>query len=800
MLRRGLAAEANRTANGRNEGDGGVTTRPRTAGPGRAAWLVYAIILLAWAAFTYGFFWHRPTWSTFTLALKHSPLLAALLTGVAWRTKDRWWPRLSSALEMHTDAIDRIPVARLGLWVALAAGLGLYAELTIIRLHSSYFQLFAYFKNISLLSCFLGLGIGYMLGRRRPLLTPLVVPGIALQVLLMHFVYSSGMESALQTPVSEELAFGIRAGEGSGLLAAYGFLSLVFSFNALCFLPLGQLASRLMSRMPKLTAYGWNLAGSLAGIVLFNVLAYFWAPPTMWLLFVVLGSLLCLRQRPVALVVTAATGLVVLAALGVRSEPTELDVYSPYQKLTLDVRRNAPPELRVNHVYYQRLLGGEATAASDDHLLRTWQEHYDLPYHFKPSPGRVLVVGAGTGNDVAAAVRAGAGSIDAVEIDPAILEFGRLLHPDAPYQDPSVRAVVDDARAFIRHAEGGYDLIVYGLLDSHTLLSNKAGVRLDSYVYTVEAFREARARLADGGLISLTFSMIKPELGRKLFLMLEQAFDGERPIVYRTGYDEGLSFLIGEDMASREWGAYPGLTDVTEVLATSAVAADVSTDDWPFFYMPLRKYPSSYVMMILVLLAITLVFVRQTTPPESRGFSLPCFFLGAGFMLVETKGITELALVYGSTWAVTGIVIAGILVMAFLANLVVIRGGAPSPLVTYGLLAIALLAGMFVDSELLARLPAGAEGIALTGLLTLPLFFSGFAFSTELARAASVAVALSSNLLGAMLGGFLEYNSMYFGFDSLYLLAFAMYGLAFAGALRGAPSARVVLAPGATSA
>lgn len=62
--------------------------------------------------------------------------------------------------------------------------------------------------------------------------------------------------------------------------------------------------------------------------------------------------------------------------------------------------------------------------------------------------------------------------------------------------------------------------------------------------------------------------------------------------------------------------------------------------------------------------------------------------------------------------------------------------------------------------------------------LTLPMFFSGMAFSLELKRA-GVPVALYSNLIGAMLGGFLEYNSMYFGFRSLYLFAIAMYLFAY---------------------
>src|SRR5581483_4832661 len=110
------------------------------------------------------------------------------------------------------------------------------------------------------------------------------------------------------------------------------------------------------------------------------------------------------------------------------------------------------------------------------------------------APGRVVVVGAGTGNDVAAGLRNGAQAIDAVEIDPAILMEGRAGHPEHPYSDTRVHAVVNDARSFLRNTNQHYDMVVYGLLDSHTLLSHASSVRLDSFVYTVEGLREARAR------------------------------------------------------------------------------------------------------------------------------------------------------------------------------------------------------------------------------------------------------------------------------------------------------------------
>ena len=122
--------------------------------------------------------------------------------------------------------------------------------------------------------------------------------------------------------------------------------------------------------------------------------------------------------------------------------------------------------------------------------------------------------------------------------------------------------------------------------------------------------------------------------------------------------------------------------------------------------------------------------------------------------------------------------------MAFLANLILVMAGTVPPVVAYALLLLSLglsLAsaygyGPFAAGELSGR-------TARTVVVTLPLFFAGLAFSTELKRSPSVAAALSSNLLGAMLGGCLEYNAMYFGYRSLYALALGIYALAFLSSL-----------------
>jgi SAM-dependent methyltransferase len=712
-----------------------------------------------------------------SLMLGSFSLAAVVTIGLALMLRRRWWPWLESILERHAAHLDGLPIDHLGKWIALAAGAGIFAELTLIRVHASFFQFFAYFKNITLLACFLGLGLGYALGTRRGVGTPLFLPLLAIQVAFLYLLRSFTLAPILQNPVMEQLTMGYaQIGEWVDVVVVYGFLVFIFPATALTFVPLGQLVSRLMARKEKLHAYGANLLGSLAAILVFHTLAALWTPPAVWLAVSAAGILPFLRQRR-ALLANLVMSVGLVAVLSWTPDPQRADVYSPYQILTLSGGSEEPPVVQVNNVFFQSMLD----LREDDGAGRGL--HYGLPYRFKPTPGRVLVVGAGTGNDVAAALRHGAARVDAVEIDPVILDFGRALHPEAPYSDPRVRAIVDDARSYIRNTRDQYDLIVYGLLDSHTLLAGLSGIRLDSYVYTVEAFQEARHRLAPNGVLSVSFLVLRPELALKIYLMMEEAFGGE-PILILAGRDTQMTFLSGEGV---DW-------DNTEVPSSFRrlviddwrdLEADPSTDDWPFLYMPVRRYPQTYLAMVLLLLTISLLLVRSLAGTETidladgRGFSLPCFFLGAGFMLVETKAITELALAFGSTWQVVGFTIGAILILAFLANLFVMRLGTPPTALTYTALAGAVVLGLVLSPRVMGAVSPQIDGYLMTGLLTFPLFFSGLAFSSELAKARSVGVAMASNLLGAMLGGFLEYNSMYFGFRSLYVLALALYGLAF---------------------
>lgn len=762
--------------------DGPVAALPATH------WPVPVVILVGLGLFTIGELAAPDTPPETRLAVGSTVVALLLLAAAAVWQRARWVPWFLESMEKHTDALDALPESSVGWWIALASGAGLFIELMLIRWQASTFQFFAYYKNISLLAAFLGLGIGYALGQRRPVLTPLVLPALGLQFGVLYLLRFSFLAEQLRNPVSEQLAFGL---SNQGLLTpfaalSYGFLILTFVATVLTCLPLGHLASRLMLRRPPLVSYGWNLAGSLLGILLFSALSFLWSPPAVWLLVATIGLVPFLGRQtaPAWTFIAAGSAGAALALLAMPFRTDLLDVYSPYQIVSLCVHRDQFPHLQVNHVYYQKILDLSVEAQRHSPELKKVADYYELPYRFKPRPERVLVVGSGTGNDVAAGLRRQARHIDAVEIDPAILNYGRLLHPERPYEDARVELIVDDARNYLRRTDRRYDLIVYGLLDSHTALSGLSSVRLDSFVYTVEAFREARARLTPGGVISMTFSLLAPAQARKFFLMLKEAFDGQEPRVYFSEYDAGTTFVIGPNLSAATVPPDVPFEDMTRSFTGVDVAVDLSTDDWPFLYMQERRYPASYGLMVAVLLTASLLVLRQLVPPGRAAFSAPCFFLGAGFMLVETKAITELGLSLGNTWQVVSAVIASILVLAFLANLVILRRGEmPAPL-TYGLLAASLAAGIWVPGAWVAGvLPPLGKALA-TVLVTLPLFFSGFAFSSEMQRQQNLPAALSSNLLGAMLGGFLEYNSMYFGFRSLYVFALILYGLAFLTALR----------------
>jgi len=732
---------------------------------------------------------------TGTEVMAHLAAAAALNVAAALLLR-RYGAELDARSREQAAFLDAVPASRVDGAILGSAALGLALELAVIRWQGSVFELFALYKNLGLLACFAGLGLGYALaGRDRiPLLAtiPLLTVQMALLVGLRHGLpgpelESNGLswriQSLLATPFPEQRNMGLAvAGTVPQFAAAYAFLVAVFLLTALAFLPLGQLCGRLMMRRPQLRAYALNLLGSLAGVLFMLAAGWLWSPPVAWFSLLFAGILVFTAHDRRAVLAGAVAALAVLTLLSWPvSFPWER-IHSPYQLVERGPGRGGLTMLRAAGHYYQRVhdLSAEAQARSED--ARRVAFYYELPYRVHARPERVAILGAGTGNDVAAALRAGARRVDAVEIDPVILRIGGFFHPERPYADPRVRPVVNDARSFLRSGGETYDLVVYALLDSHTLVSHASSIRLESFVYTVEGLREARRRLAPDGLLSLSFAVVSKEIGRKIYLMMTQAFDGHPPVCIRGAYDGSVLFLQRRDggltlpprlTLDRRAGFW-----IVERFEDASVRADVSTDDWPFLYTAVRDYPRSHLLMGAVVVLLTALLVRGFTG-EAPSFSGGVFFfLGAGFMLLETKAITELGLAFGSTWQVVGISISGILVMSFLATWFVgatrYRGTA-LPLLL--LLASLALGYLVAGGGGLPPGPAGRLGTVL--LLSCPVLFSGVLFARFLEDERNVAAAMAANILGAMFGGLLEYNSMYFGFRFLYGLAALLYAVAF---------------------
>jgi SAM-dependent methyltransferase len=716
-------------------------------------------------------------------------------------------PMIDAGALRQAEFLQSIPDRYVGAAIFTSAALSLFLELSIIRWQATVFELFAFYKNFSLLACFAGLGLGYALGSRKLIPLFLTVPLLCWQFLLLlglrYGLPLNDRVSLKMLPFSEQQNMGLPVVHRLlGGVQTYLLLALVFLLTALAFIPIGQLCGCLLEKKgneqrgkeqrEKLSAYGLNLAGSIAGVLLIFILSAFWTPPVVW--FVVAFALVLVFHvwSPRPLLFGAVAVILALIVVAWPANSGWQRIYSPYQLLEVGQDPQGLMVISAAGHYYQRVhdLARSNRNVDSDPRLTSIRNYYELPYWlYGRAPVSVAVVGAGTGNDVAAALRNGAQHVDAIEIDPAILMEGKLGHPEHPYADPRVHAVVNDARTFLRTTNRHYDMVVYGLLDSHTLLSHASSVRLDSFVYTVEGLREARQRLNPDGILSLSFSLMNPQLGHKIYLMLQDAFDGQAPVCVRADYDGAVIFLEGNH------GQLPlppallqktGIEDATSAFAVPSVSrdmsgnmsnnapTDVSTDDWPFFYMPRRVYPVSYLVMGALVLTLSLFMFSRFLDGRPQFGSAPFFFLGAGFMLIETKAITELGLLFGNSWQVIGIAIIAILVMAFLANWTVMRYTIKRSSITYLLLLVSLGVGWWIAHT--GGLPSTWLGrIGLATVLTIPMFFSGILFSTWLRSRGAISGMLAINLLGAMCGGLLEYNSMYFGFQFLYILAAGLY-------------------------
>jgi spermidine synthase len=703
-----------------------------------------------------------------------------------------------------SDAPDRWNLSSL----FLASVLTLFAELALIRWVATEVRVFAYVKNLALLLCFLGFGLGCALARQRPRWQTAATALIGLIVIVRlpwrGVQIMETLSQYLGAAQDVEMWTANAVHDTHGFLLAVAVTAILLLLITYIFIPIGQTVSRQIELAPRpLYGYSWNLAGSLAGIVAFFTVSWLALPPAVW--FTIVLAAMALLQSNRSDTIRIATAVLPVALLLIDpSTPHRFNLWTPYQQIELEDDHFPNGELfrtiiRVNHVGYQAIVN-----LSSDFLGRhpgllheaPDENSYNLPFRFTSPNPSILIVGSGTGNDVAAALRNQASVVDAVEIDPKILDLGRRHHPEHPYDDPRVSAHLTDARAFMKRTTARYDLILFGLLDSHTQLSDYSNMRLDNFVYTEESFREARSLLAPGGVLFLKFAVSHSFVGRRLAEMLTRTF-GKPPVVFfaPSSYStDATCFVISPStQVEASLAADPRLREFVaarspDFLASPEVA--VTTDDWPYLYHQGHWIPGIFYLLSALVILLAGVFYFQIPEARSRVPSLFFFSMGAGFLLLETQVVSRLALYFGTTWQVNGIVIAAILSALLLANFVIDKRGEgssrqrpswPRSWTLAGIL-VGIACAYFVPFNRIPGSPALVGSFAAL-IFAIPVFFAGLLFASEFRSAESPAAALGANMLGAVVGGLLENLSLIIGMKALLLVAALLYSLAALGFL-----------------
>lgn len=665
----------------------------------------------------------------------------------------------------------------------LTSGTLLFVELLLIRWIPANVIYVGYFSNFVLIASFLGIGLGILLGRARPTLpvSPFALLLFGVVVLVLR------AQLNVQIDPEDQIFFGLEysTSADTNFLVLPLVMALVIALMTTLALPLGG----LLRSLPPLRAYGVDIAGSLAGIAAFGLISAVGLEPIAW--FSVAAVLIGLSAlgRGITLwsAVSAAAMIGVLVLIG--GQAIGADLWSPYYRIStfdddgrpLSARSGSldqPVHLHVNGIGLQSM----GTATDADGMVLHRQLYRWLPDR---AFDRALIIGAGTGNDAALALSQGVKHVDAVEIDPVIARIGRDFHPDRPYDDPRVSVHIDDGRAFLRRSTDRCDLIVFALTDSLTLVTSTANVRLESFLFTEESFRAARDHLSEDGVFVMYNAYREPWLVAKLQGMAAAEF-GHEPLVWLPGTSRAV-IAAGPGVAQAV--AQARVADEVDVLpAIEGPAPAFATDDWPFLYLREPGIATYYLAALGVLLAFAVVAVaaasRVTRMPLRRGFSPHFFVLGIAFLLLETRSLVTFSLLFGTTWSVNALVFFAILLSVLVAIGISARFPLRRPAPLYaGLFWTLALAWLLPPEQLLLDPPALRYALA-AGLAFAPIVFANLVFAHSFRDTAAADMAFASNLLGAMVGGALEYVALLSGYRSLLFIVAGLYVLAYLFASR----------------
>jgi SAM-dependent methyltransferase len=705
-------------------------------------------------------------------------------------------------------------VKRDSLMLFLSSILSLYVELLLIRYIAIEIHIFAYFKNLVLMSCFLGLGLGFAWTNHKTdwfRWSPLLFFGLSV---VLSLALALGWNALTFVNPFQFMLFGIgKVGEHApSIFDSFKCLAImlgVFASSMFTFVGMGQYIGAIFEKMPPLKAYTINVAGALVGSAVFTLLCALQTPPGVWIL--VAGILyLSVQRRPAAFAIVLfgilhMTFLVPFIA-GHLYGPEYVETrWSPYYRI--DIVSSHPSneklknlrwgyDLKVNYDTFQTIL--DCSPANLKNFPEAVQQKmlgmFSLPWdslHIKPKD--VLILASGNGCDVAAALRNGAERVDAVDIDPVLTDLGKTLHPEKPYLDPRVHLYVMDARTYLKNCTRKYDLILYAYLDSHTAFSSLSSLRTDNYVFTVDSYREAMHLLKPDGIIYVSFISFADFLWNRHTNALAEA-SGMTPVAsYEFNGLTGVGNMAagpGLKLLPPDTIKLPGTMKPVDTKSGVLLA----TDDWPFLYLPNRELSGTYVLPILMVLAFSALFVmRQLKTGLREPSNWLMMLMGMGFMLVEVRAMSDLSLMFGSTWIVNSCVISVVLVMILIGNVIAMKIQ-PDLRIVVGALLLTILASTLVKPDDLLSLGQNTGLLVACVLYLAPAAAAGVLFALLFKQVAKPSEALAFNIFGGLIGVSLEYLSMQFGVRFLGWLCLGIYLstlLPMAAMKKSAPPAKV---------
>ena len=707
----------------------------------------------------------------------------------------------------------------------------LFLELLVIRLIGTEIRIFAYFSNLVLLATFIGLGFGMIINKK----LPVAISAVALFFIVvassinyivrwpnLEFKFFSGVTELL-APLSESYIWlTTNTYSKTGIIIGFFLLIILFIDIVLIFMPLGQILGSLLGKHKKpILAYSINIIASLAGMWVFQAFSLSRFTPYFGVVIAIVAIYFLAKDKAEKYLILAIA-IAVIVFITPKSQPEKFRAtyWSPYQKLTLSAVQKDPSEvnpqpqgwyLEVNNVGYMALL--DLSQEYRDNVKKEFQslynnkppidqkyaDSYTLPFKFKKAPDDVLIIGAGAGNDAAAAVRRNLipgpnglkiadptqriPKVDAVEIDPTIVEIGEKYHHEKPYRNPNVNVIVDDGRSFMEKTNKKYDLVIMSLADSHTLSSSLSNLRLDHYLYTEESFAQIKNLLKDDGVLFLTFEVTRSWIGDRLNRGLVDVFNQDPKIfevrsggVFGWG---GYSFVVSKnpqilkDILANNNDLNQFVTDNQRVFNTNVKPL---TDNWPYLYLDKPRLPLIHMVVALFFGSLLLIARKRLLGTNKLNWAM--FFWGAAFLLFEFQNISKASLLFGVTWQTNLFMISAILVLLLFANWTV-QKKLISPKVAFLFLIVSLVLQILLPLEILNNFGLWQKIIFAGIVLNLPLYFGGMIFTDMFAKSEDKANAFGSNFLGAVFGGFAEMLSFLFGIHALLFIIIILYSLGF---------------------